>query len=182
MERSKNPLEHLGKIKDALTDLFLEDELIRSLIMPVLDDSQLTLKQNWEKHCFNTAIPLSPVTDDRAFLCLETEAVSAIDAALKVQLIINVYACGSMVHMTEEEKQGFISSSCLFGNRIDMAAAAIHRTIMNDEALLRRFGAGRMQLSEEKPVTYLWEDDRYYGKSLSYTIYQMPVRLKRQVV
>ena len=45
MERSKNPLENLGKIKDTLSDLFLEDELVQKLIMPVPGDSQLSLKE-----------------------------------------------------------------------------------------------------------------------------------------
>lgn len=68
MERSKNPLENLGKIKDTLSDLFLEDELVQKLIMPVPGDSQLSLKENWANHCFDTAVPPASVGENQALL------------------------------------------------------------------------------------------------------------------
>ena len=174
-------MENLGKIKDTLSDLFLKDELIQKLIMPVPDDSQLSLKENWEKHCFDTAVPPSSITGDMAFLCLETDAPMTAEAALQVRLLINICACGNMIHMSEAEKQTYAAGHGLSGNRIDMALAAVHRAVTDDETL-RAFGTKGIQLAEEKPVTYLWQDERYYGKSLCYTFYQMPVRPKRQVV
>lgn len=182
MERSKNPLENLGKIKDTLSDLFLEDELVQKLIMPVPGDSQLSLKENWANHCFDTAVPPASAGENQAFLCLETDAPLTAETALQVRITVNVYACGSMLHMSDAEKQEYTAVHGLSGNRIDMALAAIHRAVTADETLLRTFGTGRMQLAEEKPVTSLLQDERFYGKSLCYTIYQMPVRPKRQVV
>lgn len=182
MERSKNPLETLGKIKDTLSDLFFEDELVQKLIMPVPDDSQLSPKENWTScHCFDTAVPPASVKEDQAFLCLETEAPLTAGAALQVRITIHAYARGSMLRMTEAMKQEYASAYGLSGNRIDMALAAIHRAVTADETLLRTFGTGMMHLAEEKPVTSLWQDERFYGKSLSYTICQMPIRPKGQV-
>lgn len=165
-----NPLVHSGKIKDILTASFLDDELIRNLVMPQTDDS-ISLEANWNRHCLNTQFHPSAASASQAILCLETQIAYARSSSIQFQLIISAYASQDMVSMTEETGQFYKNQYGLTGNRIDMITAAVHRHLTEDPDYSRSFGIGQIQLSEDKDsVTSQWRDN-YYGKSMVYNIY-----------
>ena len=181
MERISNPLINLGKLKDSLFELFSGNSLLQALLMPGTSGTALS-PADFKAHCFDVPFPPAEITDDRAFICLETEVAYVKESVLQIQLLINIYTCGAMIHMNEEEKQAFAANHGLAGNRSDMVAMAVHQTLTDNDAMLRKFGIGKMRLAEDElPVSYLWQDKRFYGRSLRYTIYQMPVKPKRQV-
>lgn len=167
-----SPLIHAGTIKDILIPRFRDDDLIRSLIMPQTDDT-LTVSENWNRHCFDTAYPPGLTPDSQVLLFLETEAAYLKKSALQIKLTISAYASSDLIHLSSADKQFYMETYGLGGNRIDMITAAIHQNLTGDPEFSRSLGIGQIKLSEDKdPVTAYWSENGCYGKSAVYTIYR----------
>lgn len=181
MTPTPNPLNLLGKVKDTLKELFLEDPLISSLIMPLPDDPVFSKRQNWlggtydqtslTGHCFDVAFIPETITDDRAFLCMETNILYAGNSVNTIILTVSCFASDAKIRLTEQEQQTFANEYGLNGNRIDMMTAAVYRYFLMHPEVCRTLSVGNIIMTSEKnPTDSLRVDKKYYGRAITFEL------------
>lgn len=182
-----DPLWEFGAFKDTLQLLFMNDDLITSLVMPVLDDVNYSYEQNWKGgsysvdkygkpgqttlvgHCFTHPYIEETVRDARTFICMETTANIIPNQRIKnISLQIYVYSHHDILDLSLEESASFKQKG-LAGNRCDMAMMAVNRLMFNKE-IGREFGIGSVNFADRYPISTNVPNNKYYGRVLSYII------------
>lgn len=188
-----NPMNILGKTKDTLREMFLDDPIISSLVMPQPDDPDFSALQNWlggtysgttlTGHCFDVSFIPSGVTDDRAFLCMETNILSAGNAVHTLALTVKCFASDAKLALTEQEKDIFIKDYGFSGNRVDIMSEAIYHFFLTHPEVCRALSIGNITLASEKnPTESLRVDNKYYGRAITFELrgFNLTPRTKRQ--
>lgn len=191
-----DPLSDMSRIKDSLMSLFCDLEDITRLIMPTLDNTNFTWKQNWyggtfEKningeteittllgHCFDTPYIEGTVTDNRCAIFIETYLSKMENQHIKeVGVDIMVVCHKDSVRISDEDK-AYYNSIGIYGNRVDSAVQVINSSILNHstmDEIRQKYSIGEMNLLEKNPIQQYVPGTKYYGKVLHYayqTFYQ----------
>lgn len=171
----------VGKTKDILKKMFLEDSLLKALIMPELPVPGLTMMQNWlggtydglsaKAHCFDTIPAMGAITDERAFLSIESNMLQAGKSIHTVILTVGCYATEGKLSLTKPEADSFLSEYDLHGNRVDMISAAVFRFFMIHPEISRTLSIGNILLAAgENPTESFWLDSHCYGRKLRFEL------------
>lgn len=187
------PLHLLGKTKDTLKEMFLEDPLISALVMPEPDNPDFTREENWlggtfgqttlAGHCFDVPFIPKEVTDDRALLCLETNVLYAGNSVSTLTLTVRCLASDAKLRLTKPEQETLAAGYGMNGNRVDMMSEAVYRFFLNHPEVGRALSIGDIILTSEKNVTEsLRVDNKYYGRILTFELrgFHLSQRNKRQ--
>lgn len=177
----------LGKCKEILSGIFLGSEDILSLVMPVLDDPDFSISQNWlggscslmdaesghviktadlPGHCFDIPYLPAAISGEKAIITMESRITKCENEQTK-EITLDIYAIAhkNIIQLTETEKINYQAKG-YYGNRIDILTAAIHNSIKERS---RDFGIGRLNLASKEPVIPCFPDDNYYGRQISYS-------------
>lgn len=184
-EKYYNPLSDMSRIKDSLMALMADSSDITGLIMPVLDDADLTLPQNWyggtfdkdvsgqahtvtlRGHCFDTPYIEGTLTDKGCAVYIETGLTKASNERIhEVCVNITVLCHRDLIRLSGADSE-YYNSIGIYGNRVDGAVQLIHSAIQSSE-IRERFSIGRLNLSEENPITSCDPLPEFHGKCLSY--------------
>lgn len=187
----------MGGLKDAIQSKLLHDDVIRSIIMPHLDDDRLGLEENWEGgkyyirvdgkkeeinlqgYCFTVPYVKETLTDDRIVICIESYLASAYTKTMKEIVInINVFSGKAKVDTLTQEDRRFIDRMKSFGytgNRVDMAVAAICHLLDTSKELIdvksnTRYGIGEANLQLKEGIIPYQPTAKFYGKQIFYHI------------
>jgi len=185
-----DPLWELGGFKEMLCYLFMDNKEITDLVMPVLDDADFTFEENWiggihtktvsgeqrkvnlQGYCLTVPFMEGVVSSAKTFIAMETTCDSITGKnTMDISLQVYVYAHRDSVRLSNEEKQKYHAMGYA-GNRCDVIAMAINRTLLNDN-IKKSFGIGDLSLdnnSRSRPVGTHIPNNNYYGRVLSYTV------------
>ena len=181
-------LVELGLFKEMLQGLFFETEDIRKLVMPTTLNPTFTDWENWiggpystnaygeveivrlPGHCLDVPFIEGIVTDTRTFIAMETCLNYTRGDRLKnLSIQIFVYSHREAFRLSVEERKYFKERGYA-GNRCDMAAMAINRTLLQKN-VRDKFGIGNLIFDEvARPVSTNIPNFDYYGRSLFYNI------------
>lgn len=180
-----DPLSDMSRIKNSIMSLLCSSEDITKLIMPILDDSDLTPEQNWyggtfDKnadgqthtttligHCFDTPYIEGTLSANGCAVYIETYLTKMANQRIKeVGVDITVLCHRDCVRLSDDEKQ-YYNSIGVYGNRVDSAIQLINSSILNSE-IKDQYSIGNMNMAEENPITRYMSGADFYGKCLSY--------------
>ena len=187
----------MGGIKEAYAALFLQNDDIRSLVMPRLDDDRFGDEANWyggsynirekgvtsrvelQGHCFYVPYVKDTLTDNRTVICLESYVTTAYTGQIKdIIFMINVFSSKTGIDMqTEDDRQLLdkMKARGYTGNKIDMVVSAIcqvvdtTKTIMDASGKLV-YGIGKATLLQREPILAYQPNVNFYGKQIFYNI------------
>ena len=187
----------LGGIKDALQYLLMNDEAVRSLVMPKLDDDRVGVEENWKGgtytirsngkteqidlngHCFVEQFVMETIKDDTIMICIETGVNTSFKPNVKsIFLYINVYAYKDRINsLTEEDREleNRMRSYGYTGNRVDMVVASICHLLdttkqLTDELTGTQYGIGNIRLYSHESLLPYKPNNRFYGKQIIYEL------------
>jgi hypothetical protein len=187
----------MGGIKEAYGALFLQNDDIRSLVMPTLDDERLGDEANWyggaynvrEKgvtsrvelkgHCFYVPYIKDSLADNRTVICMESYVTTAYTGQIKdIIFMINVFAAKSGIDMQTEDDRILLDkmkSRGYTGNKIDMIVSAICQTVdttkvIKDASGKIAYGIGKATLLQREPILAYQPNYNFYGKQIFYNI------------
>ncbi len=175
----------LGTWKDLAGKFFFNSDLLKSIVMPTLDDTNYEEDDNWfggknlptqvngvteyhnlVGHYFDVPFIYSTVTDERMVLCVDTEVSKWVGQAIKeITITIYVICHKDFIKMSSDMKSEYITKHKLAGNRVDMAVEVIGRLLNGSNA----FGLGRLVPAQDNTVLSYFPNSEFYGKVLRYT-------------
>lgn len=166
----------LGRTKRLFASILLNDDDVRNLVMPKLDDEMSTIEENWFGnkellgHCFNVPYIKKTITDSRNLITMES-TISAIDSGTIKEFAVDlfVFCHRDTIDMDYEEKSKYESKG-YNGNRVDMIIQAVYNAIKHYQFDNEQdFGIGDLRLIPNRPIKIYIPDERFYGKQLTYT-------------
>lgn len=187
----------LGGIKDALCELMLRDEEIRTLVMPELDDERFGDYENWiggkyfarlggkkeevilHGHCFTVPFVKDTITDDRLIICMETYVNTAYSRTIKdIKLMVNIFSTkGRITELNDHDREvvDTLRAKGYTGNFVDMATAAVCHLLDTTDELIdsrtgTRYGIGKMALVAREPIIPSTPNTKFYGRQIFYDI------------
>lgn len=199
MSDYKLPLAYrtMGGIKEAYGALFLQNDDIRSLVMPTLDDERLGNEANWyggiynirtngateritlQGHCFDRPYVKDTINDNRMVICMESYVTTAYTGQIKdVVFMVNVLSAKSGIDTLTEEDKALLDkmkARGYTGNKIDMVVSAVCQIIdttreIKDENNKVNYGIGNAILSQREPIIAYQPNWNFYGKQIFYTL------------
>lgn len=176
----------LGAWKEQASRIIFNDNVIKRLVMPTLDNPLCSEDDNWfggkkieyyntetdeieiadlVGHYFDRPFIYAPVVDTRAFICLETSIASWSGNAIKQMIVyVQVIVHKDFMTMDSKEKLYFKKNHNLAGNRLDMIIEEIGHLFNGS----KDFGIGLLKPYSFEPVKQIFWDDCYYGKEIRY--------------
>nr|DAT25779.1 MAG TPA: hypothetical protein [Caudoviricetes sp.] len=195
-EMMDNPLVLSGLIKDVVGNIFLTNEDLTNLVMPVLDDDDYSYEDNWfgcrikknlngqlkdvslVGHCKDTPYMEETITDARSMILMETY-VNTSSSILDYTLVINVVARKDVIDLDDDEKSEWRKKGYA-GNRLDMICQAINLAL-TDESIKDSFGIGAMRLDTRTSQLQSFKPNtNFYGRTMVYRIDDINMELLRK--
>lgn len=181
-----NPLVSLGLIKDKIKTIFMLNDDITSLTMPILDNPNYSFEENWlgkkigrsddtddqEKligHFRSTPYFDETITDTRTIIMIETYINKLSNSIIDYMLTVNVVSHKNGIEFSEKEMEKW-NSKGFYGNRVDMICMAIYKAL-TDESTINKFGIGKMELnSYVNQMQSFKPNNDFYGRTLSFRV------------
>ena len=141
----------LGKIKDRIKTMFLNDEDICTLLVNKNDPETAALHDN---------LFISETQSDvRTYIVMDTFVSNCESLKIKeVQTTIQVFTHNTLIALPNGEMPKYQAKG-YFGNRIDILCDAIARCLNGS----LEFGIGSMQLVQRSPIRLIQPNSNYYG-------------------
>lgn len=174
----------LGDYKKKLIDMFVADEDIVDLVMPILDDIRFEAGDNFlggqintikdgvvetvdlKGHCFEVPFIYSSVTDARNCICLDNIISGANGEAIKEMTVTIEIMCHKTNLRLDSTTNTKYYKKGLSGDRLDMIVQKIGLLIEQNN---KEFGLGKFKLKPNNPMKSYYPNENFFGKVLIYT-------------
>lgn len=191
IQKVDDDLKSLGKVKDYIMKVLYNNEDVRNLTMPSLDDDRFDSVDNFfggknleyynpttKKyeyadllgHCFDVPYIDETITDSRALITMDSYIPELPSEHIKtIALDMFVFSHKSFIHMNSKEKASY-SKRGYAGNRVDMIVSAIELALKEANQIVNRpkdFGIGKIVMRERSPITPYEPNKEFYGKKIS---------------
>ena len=174
-QKTNYPLKETGAYKDFIRQLLFDNEPVRSLIMPSASGTEAALENEWfTKYCLDVPYLDEQIKDERSLLLIECFPVT--NSSVR-RYFITVTACchKNLIPLTEETRLAYRNQYGLAGNLVDMITMAVDAALAQ-ESISRNFGIGKLKPAPEKPVVSFIPNNLFYGKTLTYELFEMRKR------
>lgn len=174
-QKNELPLSEPGAYKDLLRKLLFEDERVRSLLMPSGSDAAPQTEETWlTRHCLDVPYLDDQITDERALLLIECLPLTAGEIR-SYALTITACCHRNLINLSTADRADYHTRYGLTGNLVDMIVMAVNQALSKDSAA-RSFGIGKLRPASEKPVTSFIPNTQFYGKTLTFEVFEMRKR------
>lgn len=173
----------LGKYKEKITNMFVANEDIVDLIMPIPDDNRFELGDNFlggkyktvengvEQtveligHCFDVPFIYATIPDNRNAIFIDSNISRAEGESIKeVTIIIEIMCHKSNIKMDSQDRIKYVKKG-FSGNRLDMIVQSVGLQLNSSN----KFGLGKFKVATRVPVKSYFANEEYFGKVLTYT-------------
>jgi hypothetical protein len=183
----------MGALKDAMSILFLQDDDVRNLVMPKLDDENFSVEDNWYGgvvtdrrgttktligHCFDVPFVSDTITDNRTIICMESYMpYFNSKATQEITLMVNIFANkDGITYYSKEDKRMLnkMRARGYTGNRIDMLVMAICNAVNSHDQIHgheQDYSIGSMLFQQKNPVVPYQPNSVFYGKQIFFDVY-----------
>lgn len=182
-----NPLISLGLIKDKVSTIFMLNEDITSLTMPILENENYSFEENWlgrkiessnDKnkqqeqiigHFRSTPYFDETIIDTRTMIMIETYINKMSNSIIDYTLTVNVVSHKDGIEIPKSDMKMW-NSKGYYGNRVDMICMAIYKAL-TDLSIANRFGIGKIELNPYvNQMQSFRPNNDFYGRTLSFRI------------
>lgn len=180
-----NPLASIGLIKDKVKNIFMLNEDITDLAMPIVDDENYSFEENWlgrqpqsgtdqdQKvligHFRSTPYFDETIKDTRTIIMIESYINRMSNSIVDYSLVVNVVSHRDAIEIPNDEISKWKSKG-YNGNRVDMLSMAIYKAL-TDPSVNHRFGIGKIELSSyTNQLQSFKPNNNFYGRTLSFRI------------
>lgn len=166
------PLNEPGAYKDLLRQLLFDSEPLKALIKHPQDiTGSITLDDWLTRYCLDVPYLDEQITDERSLILIECLPLSSGNIC---HYSLSITACchRNLINLSAETRASYLSQYGLTGNLVDMMMSTICQTLSSETAA-KNFGIGKLRLAPEKPVTSFTPNNRFYGKTVTFELYEM---------
>ena len=173
----------LGNYKEKIMNMFVTNEDIVDLIMPIIDDDRFELADNFlggefiviedgaetkiklKGHCFDVPFIYGTISDDRNAIFIDSTISRADGESIKeVIMQIEIMCHKTNLKMERQDRVKYFKKG-LSGNRLDMIVQAVGLQLNSSND----FGIGKLKIAPRNPVKSYFANEEYFGKVLTYT-------------
>lgn len=169
------PLKETGAYKDLIRQLLYDNEPVRSLIMPSASGTEAALENEWyTRYCLDVPYLDEQITDERSLLLIECLPMTN-NSVRRYSITVTACCHKNLIVLPPETRLSYMNQYGLAGNLVDMITMAVDAALA-PENVSRSFGIGKLQLVPEKPVVSFIPNNLFYGKTLTYELFEMRKR------